>query len=512
MKSLIIYFVFISLLFSCSEVREENFKEKFASEGQSELSRRKSLGNADFYSYLGFGVKDVTDEITTNKIFIDNFLVRPVDCSEQSEWDYIVTTNESELRDKVEKKFSTSAKAGYAGFSFSASYEKMLTQETVSKSNSIVGVAIMKIVKGEISMAPFEPSFKNSIQESIYKSRNPADFRQKFGDKFISGAVLGGVVMVKFEFTNVSFSNSTSSTVKMSAEAAFKSMISTKVSFEEVKSQYSEFKNSTLKINCTSGGPILNFTDNIGGVSDIINKAIADVDQNKNLTRILNRYTFYKDIINDYPFVNTTEFLELKNQWVFYRSNLINVEPCFIPNSDKHTEIVKKIIDCNNNLTKISKLETVNPPANDAKRTCLMPCDRNLKVLGNLSGNFKISDTNIPYKNLFERDVYIFSNSDIFPDQLVPLYAVSNKNKYIYSTSSNHEGCEVNLVGYIFRSYHEGAIPLVEREFDFTKTKLGKVVGFPSYRDENFTISGNSPIEKGILGYVVENPNLLLDI
>jgi hypothetical protein len=477
----------------------------------------RSLPNSDYYSYLGFGVKDVTDEITTNKIFRNSFEITPVDCSEPSGWEYTVTTNESELRDKVVSKFSTSAKAGYAGFSMSVSYEKELSQENTSKTTSIYGVAVMKIVKGEITMSPFDPNLKSSIQEELYKSRTPSEFRKIFGDKFISGAVLGGIVMVKFEFTNVDYTSTTSTSVKKSAEVAFKDIMSAKVSLEDVKSKFSEFKNSSLKISCTSGGPILNFTDDIKGIPAVINKAIDEINNNQNLTRILNKYTYYSDIINDYSFIPTRNYNEMKNLWVKYRSNLIDVEPCLPATSDKHTEIVKRINTCNTNLKKIENLEDVGIPANDAKRLCLYICLRG-ELLS--SRNLYLNNRNLlPVEdNIWDnfmapqlRKVYIYLSPDIFPNELIPLYSVCNDVEFRYTTSEDvvkkYDSSRVKLIGYIFKSYHEGTVPLVENVLFGSK----KTIAYARYKEEALGLAGVHGQIQGTLGFVVENPELIND-
>ncbi|WP_047444600.1 hypothetical protein [Alistipes sp. ZOR0009] len=505
-------FLLLSFFFfySCSDITPLD-KEETLKLNQTPKGPMRSLQNSDYYSYLGFGVKDVTDEVTTNKIFVDNFEIRPVDCSEQSGWDYTITTEASELRDKIVSKFSTSAKGGYAGFSMSASFEKELTQENTNKTNNIYGVALMKIVKGEITMYPFDPNLKNSIRDILYKSKSPSDFRNIYGDKFISGAVLGGVIMVKFEFSNVDYSSNSSLSIKTNAEIAFKSIMSAKISFEEVKTKYSEFKNSNLRISCTSGGPILSFTDNISGIPSIINNAIDEINNNKNLTRILNKYTYYSDIINDYSFISTKKHNENKKEWVKYRSNLINALPCFDPTSDKYTEIVKKINMCNSNIKRIENIENIGEPTNDVKKTCLYPCTRRIiRFYTNLARHddtFLITPPTEPIINEFSRDIYMYSNPDIIPNELIALYAVNNDYEYRYTTSADiiSKYPRKRLVGYIFKSYHEGTVPLVEKVLSSQVKK--KQVGLPMYKEEPLS---NGEM-KETLGFVVENPNLILD-
>lgn len=518
MKKIIFVLSFLAVfsLPSCNKSEDvENLQTK---ENQLSNRPRRSLPNANYYSFLGFGVKDVREDILTSKIFTNDFEINPVDCTEPSDWSITVTTNSSELREKVMTAISVEASGAYCGLSMSGSYKQILSDENTSKRNSIYGVAIMKMVKGEIVMNM--NSYKSSILESTYKSMDPADFRNSYGDKFISGAVLGGMVLVKFEFTDVENTSNSSSTITAKAKAAMGSMVSGSMSFEQVKTCYSEFKNSSLIIRCTSGGPIVDLTNSINEIPNVVNKAKEQVDNNQNLTRIINRYTYYSDIISGYSFIPTKKYADLKRQWVSYRSRLVGVEPCLSPTSSQHTEVAKRIDLSNLNIAKLDQLQEVGCPANDVARICLVDCSRYYEMCGNvLNFVFKPCTGNEDLRMQgFTRHIYVYPHPDIFPGKLIPLYErryepkiAKNKLWFISYSTSFSEGASsrVSIVGYIFRSFEKGTVPVMLKNVN--QFPLSVPPSFPSYADESITIAGFTTTNVSTLGFVVEDPNLIAD-
>lgn len=264
------------------------------------------FANTSGYSHLGFTVYAENEE-SSQKLFDRNVPIA-VDPNFKpfKTWQCFSSTSQVKLKEMIKNTVS----------SYDISFEKrsgiteavnFLTNNMTEEKGKVYVIGMLTILKGIISFDMNNPSFIPSFRRNqLDNYPNPADFQQKWGNKFISSTVIGGSVIILFEFNNVDLSHAGTAPITRSAIEAIQ-MLKAGMSTEQVQAKYKFFFKSDFDLivkGCYTQGVELPAFFRPNDISSILSKATSQVDKMENLCNIFNKYTSYSTLTGlNYPFL-----------------------------------------------------------------------------------------------------------------------------------------------------------------------------------------------------------------
>lgn len=266
------------------------------------------FANASGYTYLGYTVYAGNEE-SSQKLF-DNNVPIAVDASFKpfKTWQCFSSTSQGRLKEMVKNSIALNDISFEKSSGISEAIDRQLTNDMTEEKGRVYVIGMLTILKGKISFDMSNPSFIPSFRTNQLKLYpNPADFQQKWGNKFISSAVIGGSILILFEFNNVDLSHAGTAPITSSAIAAIQ-MFEVGMSTEQVKARYKFLLKSDfdlIVIGCCTQGVDLPVFFKPNDISSILSKATSQVDKSKNLTSIFKKYTSYNTLTGlNYPFIH----------------------------------------------------------------------------------------------------------------------------------------------------------------------------------------------------------------
>lgn len=266
------------------------------------------FANASGYTYLGYTVYAGNEE-SSQKLFDSNVPIA-IDASFKpfKTWQCFSSTSQGRLKEMVKKSIALNDISFEKSSGISEAIDRQLTNDMTEEKGRVYVIGMLTILKGKISFDMSNPSFIPSFRTNQLKLYpNPADFQQKWGNKFISSAVIGGSILILFEFNNVDLSHAGTAPITSSAIAAIQ-MFEAGMSTEQVKARYKFLLKSDfdlIVIGCCTQGVDLPVFFKPNDISSILSKATSQVDKSKNLTSIFKKHTSYNTLTGlNYPFIH----------------------------------------------------------------------------------------------------------------------------------------------------------------------------------------------------------------